>query len=232
MSDREAMLRAIAADAEMTGGLTGKAVIDRRVMAAMAEVDRQKFVPPDEAWLAFENIPLPIGDGQTISQPFIVALMTDLLAPRPGDVVLEVGAGSGYQAAVLSRLVARVETIEIVAALGERAYRVLRARGYDNISVHVGDGFKGWPRGGPYDGIIVTAAAIEVPPPLVAQLKPGGRLVIPVGGALGDQVLAVIEKSAAGEIARRDVLGVRFVPLTGGHGAAPPKKRFGDAGTP
>jgi len=156
---------------------------------------------------------VPIGFGQTISQPFIVALMTDLLDVEPGDVVLEIGTGSGYQAAVLSPLVARVCSIEIIPGLGAPAAERL---GYDNVRVRVADGYNGWPECGPFDAIVVTAAADHVPPPLVSQLKPGGRMVIPVGGIFATQYLTLVEKSAAGEVRARQLLPVQFVPLTRG----------------
>jgi protein-L-isoaspartate(D-aspartate) O-methyltransferase len=174
-------------------------------------------VPEDQQAHAYENRPLPIGFGQSISQPYIVALMTDLLGIKAGDSVLEVGTGSGYQAAVLSGLVARVSTIEIVPQLGERARDILQQLGYDNVEVRIGDGYHGWEERAPFDAIIVTAAASHVPPPLVHQLKPGGRMVIPVGSRFLVQELLVVEKSEAGEVTTRQILPVTFVPLTGGH---------------
>jgi protein-L-isoaspartate(D-aspartate) O-methyltransferase len=182
----------------------------------MAEVPRHAFVPAGRREEAYENRPLPIGFGQTISQPFIVALMTHLLETEPDDVVLEIGTGSGYQAAVLSPLVARVCTIEIVPGLGRRAEALIGELGLANVDVRVGDGYFGWPACGPFDGIVVTAAADHVPPPLVEQLKPGGRMVIPVGSAFAIQHLTLIEKSEAGAIRTRQLLPVRFVPLTRG----------------
>lgn len=213
--ERRAMVEEIAADARATEPYTGRKAFDDRVMAIMAKVPRHRFVPEHRADDAYRNHPLPIGEGQTISQPYIVALSTDLLEPRPGDVVLEVGTGSGYQAAVLAELVRQVYSIEIVEPLGREAARRLRALGYGNVEVKIGDGYQGWPEKGPFDGIIVTAAAAEVPTPLVSQLKPGGKMVIPVGPRFAGQELVLIEKRADGSITQRTVLPVRFVPMTG-----------------
>ena len=186
-------------------------------MDVLNSVERHRFVPAREISNAYENRPLPIGHGQTISQPYIVALMTDLLEPEPGDVVLEIGTGSGYQAAVLAGLVERVYSIEIIEALQEQAAARLRRLGYDNVVTRLGDGYFGWPEQAPFDAIIVTAAASHVPPPLIGQLKPGGRMVIPVGGRFATQHLLLLEKNAAGEILTRQIAAVRFVPLTGKH---------------
>jgi len=193
---------------------TGREVLDARVIAALRKVDRHRFVPPGQAAQAYDNRPLPIGMGQTISQPYIVALMTDLLDAGPGDKVLEVGTGSGYQAAVLAEIVRAVYTIEIVEPLGRTAARALAETGYRNVRTRIGDGYAGWPDEAPFDGIIVTAAAPYLPQPLVDQLKSGGRLVIPLGEQGGAQSLFVIEKDARGVVTRRKVLDVRFVPLT------------------
>jgi protein-L-isoaspartate(D-aspartate) O-methyltransferase len=211
---RKAMLADIAALTRDTRLETGRAVLSERVMAAMAKVPRHRFVPPGSERWAYDNRPLPIGHGQTISQPFIVALMTDLLDLKPGDKVLEIGTGCGYQAAVLGELATAVYTIEIVAPLAQEATKRLASLGYHNVTVRGGDGYQGWPQHAPFDAIIVTAAAPEVPPALIAQLKPGGKLVIPVGSQTGDQVLRVITKDAGGNQTTRTVLGVRFVPLT------------------
>lgn len=219
MNDREQMLRDIRWEVEMTRDHIRKDALDPRVMEAMASVPRQAFVPDGLRHRAFDNGPLPIGRGQTISQPYIVALMTDLLETRPEDVILEVGTGSGYQAAVLSRLVRRVYSLEIIPELAAEAARRLEAEGCGNVAVGCADGYAGLPEHAPYDGIIVTAAAPHVPPPLAAQLKPGARLVIPVGPPGGYQELRVLEKQADGSVRERDVLGVSFVPLTGGHGS-------------
>jgi protein-L-isoaspartate(D-aspartate) O-methyltransferase len=183
----------------------------------MARVQRHEFVPPSLRAQAYENRPLPIGEGQTISQPYIVALMTDLLDPNEDDVVLEIGTGSGYQAAVLAELVKKVYTIEIVEPLGKEVRERLERLGYDNIETRIGDGYHGWPEHAPFDAIIVTAATPEVPPPLIEQLKPGGVLVLPIGGGFASEQLTMIEKTEDGEIERRGVLPVRFVPLTGEH---------------
>jgi protein-L-isoaspartate(D-aspartate) O-methyltransferase len=213
-AQRKALLTEIAAMARATGYETGHPVFSKPVMAAMGKVERHRFVPADEAPYAYENRPLPLGHGQTISQPYIVALMTELIEPEPDDVVLEVGTGSGYQSAVLAELVAKVYTIEIVEPVGRQGAANLAAAGYLNVTTRIGDGYHGWPEAGPFDGILVTAAATEVPPDLVEQLKPGGRLVIPVGGRWDVQELLVIVKNADGSTTRKDTIPVRFVPLT------------------
>ena len=208
------MLRDIEREVAYTRHEIGRDAFAPRVMAAMAAVPREEFVPESGRHRAFANGPLPIGHGQTISQPYIVALMTDLLAPRPQDSILEIGTGSGYQAAVLAQLVRQVHSVEIIAALATAAGQRLGRLGYDNVSVRHADGYHGWPEHAPYDGIIVTAAAPRVPPPLVEQLKPGARLVIPVGLPGSVQELQVVEKHADGAIATRNILLVAFVPLT------------------
>ena len=205
---RRAMVEEITAEQP---GLPGR--FDPRVKEAMARVPRHLFVAPELEPHAYENRPLPIGHGQTISQPYIVALMTDLLKPGNYDSVLEIGTGSGYQAAILSELVRSVYTIEIVAPLAAEARERLARLGYRNVEVRTGDGYKGWEEHAPFDAIMVTAGADEVPPPLLRQLKPGGRMVIPVGAARNLQ-LTVIEKQADGSIRSRQVLPVRFVPFT------------------
>jgi protein-L-isoaspartate(D-aspartate) O-methyltransferase len=207
------MIDVIELEAREAEPWVGKSDIDPRVLAAMAKVPRHEFVPPDAVSAAYENGPLPIGHGQTISQPYIVALMTDLLRLKPEDVILEVGTGSGYQSAVLSLLVSRVYSIEVVRPLADEAAARLKRLGYRNVETRWGDGYQGWPEHAPYDGIIVTAAAPEVPEPLIDQLKPGGRLIVPVGGRLTGQDLMVVEKDARGKIFRRSVLPVAFVPL-------------------
>ncbi len=212
---RDDMLAAIAVSVRNSHEYTGLAELDERVMAAMAAVPREQFVLPAYRHLAYQNTPLPIDAGQTISQPLIVALMTHLLDPQPGDVVLEVGTGSGYQAAVLAELVTRVYSVEIVEELAPSAAEVLARLGYDNVTVRAGDGYAGWPEHAPFDGIIVTAAAPEIPPPLLQQLKPGGKLVIPVGEEHGYQELLLVEVGDNGEVRERSMLPVRFVPLTG-----------------
>ena len=195
---------------------TGLAEMAPRVRAAIGKVERHRLVPQEQANLAYRNHPLPIGHSQTISQPYIVALSTDLLAPEPGHVVLEVGTGSGYQAAVLAEIVKQVYTIEIVEPLGRTAESRLAALGYKNVEVRIGDGYKGWPEKGPFDGIVVTAAAPRVPQALVDQLKPGGRMVIPIGERWEVQQLLLIERKPDGTLQQKNVLPVRFVPLVPG----------------
>jgi protein-L-isoaspartate(D-aspartate) O-methyltransferase len=195
---------------------TGIAAMSPAVRAAMSRVERHRLVPPGQAALAYRNHPLPIGSGQTISQPYIVAISTDLVAPAPGHTVLEVGTGSGYQAAVLAEIVKQVYTIEIIEALGKRAAARLAELGYRNVEVRIGDGYAGWPDKAPFDGIVVTAAAPRVPKALVDQLKPGGRMAIPVGAEGQIQYLVLITKRADGGYDERRVLPVRFVPLVPG----------------
>src|SRR5512135_225559 len=189
--------------------------ISAKVQAVMSRVPRHRFVPEGEMYSAYYNQPLPIGHGQTISQPYIVALMTDLLALDEQKSVLEVGTGSGYQAAVLSEIAGKVYSMEIVEPLATRAAKLLNELGYNNVEVKTGDGSEGWPEHAPYDGIIVTAAATHVPQPLLDQLKPGGRLVIPVGGQFDIQQLLLITKEPDGTFQRKNIEPVRFVPLTG-----------------
>jgi protein-L-isoaspartate(D-aspartate) O-methyltransferase len=191
---------------------TGQAALDERVLEAMGRVPRHEFVPSQQRHAAYRNRPLSIGSRQTISQPFIVALMTDLLAVEPGDVVLEIGTGSGYQAAVLAELARDVYSIEIVESLGKQAAATLKRLGYANVHTRIGDGYQGWPEHAPYDSIIVTAAPDHVPPALVEQLKPGGRLVIPVGKLA--QELMVITKNEDGTTTKKEIVPVQFVPLT------------------
>ena len=195
----------------------GKRAFDENVLAALNEVGRHEFVPRKVRDESYENHPLPIGHGQTISQPYIVALMTDLVDPEADDVVLEVGTGSGYQAAVLAKLVRKVYSIEIVEPLAAAVADRLRRLGYENVETRLGDGYYGWEEHAPFDSIVVTAAASHVPPPLIKQLKPGGRMVIPVGGRFTVQYLLLIEKTDEGEILTRQISAVRFVPLTGRH---------------
>ena len=192
--------------------------LEAPVLEAMRRVPRHEFVPASLAGRAHDDRPLPIGHGQTISQPFIVALMTDLAGVRAGDVVLEIGTGSGYQAAVLAEVGAEVYSIEIIEALATVVRERLERIGYGRIETRLGDGYYGWKEAAPFDAIVVTAAASHVPPPLVQQLKPGGRMVIPVGGGgYSFQYLVLIEKDADGRVTSRQLLPVRFVPLTGGH---------------
>ena len=194
-----------------------EARISDAVMASMNTVKRHELVPQSERRFAYENRPLPIGYGQTISQPYIVALMTELVEPDADDVVLEVGTGSGYQAAILAELVDHVYSIEIIEALATRAKQDLLRLGYKNVTTKLGDGYYGWEEHGPFDSIVVTAAAGHVPPPLIEQLKPGGRMVIPVGSRFMTQTLLLIEKTENGEVITRQFGAVRFVPLTGQH---------------
>ena len=189
---------------------------DRKVLAAMRSVPRHWFVPADLQSRAYWDRPLPIGHGQTISQPYIVALMTKLLEVESTHKILEVGTGSGYQAAVLSELTPNVFTIEIIRKLADPAAKRLKRRGYASIKTKTGDGYYGWAEHGPYDGIIVTAAAAHVPAPLLKQLKPGGRMVIPVGPTFRTQELVLIKKDDKGKTTTRIIAAVRFVPLTGG----------------
>ncbi|MDP2823631.1 MAG: protein-L-isoaspartate(D-aspartate) O-methyltransferase [Sulfuritalea sp.] len=213
--DLDFLLDEIREEVRSTRHLTGRAALDARVMEALREVPRHAFVPNDLKFGAYANHPLPIGHGQTISQPYIVALMTDLIRPQAEDVVLEIGTGSGYQAAVLSRLVKQVYSIEIVDALAQEAGARLRQLGYANIQVRAGNGRQGWPQHAPYDAILVTAAAVAIPAALIGQLKPGGTLVIPVGAQHAAQDLVLVTKDADGRVAQRRVLPVVFVPLTG-----------------
>jgi protein-L-isoaspartate(D-aspartate) O-methyltransferase len=185
------------------------------VLEAMRQVPRHLFVAPELQRAAYADRPLPIGYGQTISQPYIVALMTEALQLRAGAKVLEVGTGSGYQAAVLSELTPRVLTIEIIHALGEEARQRLQRLGYYTVRVRIGDGYFGWPEEAPFDGIIVTCAAGHIPPPLVDQLRPGGRMVIPVGGLYEVQRLMVVSKDERGAIQTKELLPVLFVPMRG-----------------
>lgn len=194
--------------------IQSRGVTDERVLSVMLEIPRHLFVPGAEREAAYADRPLSIGHGQTISQPYVVALMTDLARPLPGDRALEVGTGSGYQAAILSRLVKEVYTIEIVPELGAEAARRLKDLGYANVQVRVGDGYRGWPEASPFDVILVTAAPEEVPEPLLDQLKPGGRLVIPVGPTGAVQSLQLVSKDLDGRLQARHVLPVRFVPFT------------------
>lgn len=212
---RRAMVRAIEADVRATSFYISKKSLDPRVMSAMGTVERHKFVPPAETSRAYANQPLPIGHGQTISQPYIVALMTDLISVAPGDRVLEIGTGSGYQAAVLAALGAEVYTIEIIGPLAEQAAKRLGDLGYGRVKTRQGDGYYGWQEEAPFDAIVVTAAADHVPPPLIRQLKPGGVMVIPVGSRFLVQQLVLVSKDSAGSITTRQILPVRFVPLTG-----------------
>ncbi len=196
---------------------TGEEPLDEDVMASLGTVERHEFVPARQQPFAYENRPLPIGHGQTISQPYIVALMTDLIKLDSDDVVLEIGTGSGYQAAILAKLVKHVYSIEIIEALADESAARLKRLGYDNVTTTLADGYYGWEAHAPFDAIIVTAAGSHVPPPLVQQLAPGGRMIIPIGGRFMTQQLLLLEKTDDDEVITRQVAAVRFVPLTGKH---------------
>lgn len=212
--DTEQMLRDIESEVRYTRNMIGRDALDERVMTAMAEIPRHDFIPGHEQRYAYANGPLPIGHGQTISQPYIVALMTDLLGCGEHDRVLEIGTGSGYQAAVLSRVVGQVYSVEIIPPLAEQAAERLARLNFHNVTTICADGYHGWLEHSPYDGILVTAAAPSIPPPLLEQLKEGARLVIPVGLEYGFQELLMLEKRPGGSVRKTKVLGVAFVPLT------------------
>lgn len=210
---RERMIEDIRRTAQQASEYGGLAPLDENVLEAVRRVPRHEFVPAGLAGDAYLNRPLPIGEGQTISQPYIVALMTDLADVDEDSAVLEIGTGSGYQAAVLAELARRVYSVEIIETLGRRAEATLRRLGYDNVEVRIGDGYAGWPEHAPFDAIVVTAAPETVPAPLIEQLAPGGRLVIPVGPQRAAQSLRVLTKNADGAIETREVLPVAFVPF-------------------
>ena len=216
-SQRQLMIEEIASDARRLMKYIDKDSVSDSVMQAMGTVPRHEFIPPEMRADAYDNRPLPIGYGQTISQPYIVALMTDLLQPRPDHKVLEIGTGSGYQAAVLSGLVNEVYSIEIIEQLGHTATQAMKDIGYDNVSTRIADGYDGWPEHAPFDSIIVTAAISHIPPPLVRQLKNGGTMVIPVGTRFQTQQLTLVKKDHTGAITTEQILPVIFVPFTGGH---------------
>lgn len=209
----EEMLHTIDAEARATAFLTGRSSFDCRVMEALEQVPRSAFVPPELIDYAYDNRPLPIGRGQTISQPYIVALMTDLLEPQPSQTILEIGTGSGYQAAILAQLVQHVYSLEIIPLLAVEAAALLSRLGYANISVQAGNGHDGWPEHAPYDGIIMTAAATCLSPALLDQLKPGGRLVVPFGRPHMTQDLLLVEKDIDSKFHSRKILEVAFVPM-------------------
>jgi protein-L-isoaspartate(D-aspartate) O-methyltransferase len=215
--DYAALRAELVEDVRAYASYAGDEPFSDEVLTVLGRVERHRFVPAGQARYAYENRPLPIGHGQTISQPYIVALMTDLLGLDAGDVVLEVGTGSGYQAAVAAELAQHVYSIEIIEALAASAAQRLQHLGYDNVTTRLGDGYYGWEAQAPFDAIIVTAAASHVPPPLIEQLKPGGRMVIPVGARFMTQLLLLLEKGEDGEIVTRQIGAVRFVPLTGEH---------------
>ena len=209
---RQQMIAEIVTEAAFTVGHTGRAAFSDRVLRVIGSMPRHEFVPVELQPYAYLNRPLPIGYEKTVSQPFIVALMTDLLAPEAGDVVLEVGAGAGYQAAILAELAKRVYTVDIIEELAQGAERRLKRLGYENVEVGVVNGYYGWPAHAPCDRIMVTAASDLIPPPLLAQLKPGGRMVIPTG-IPDKQTLTLVEKSATGSLSAREILPVRFSEL-------------------
>lgn len=216
MDKVDTLIRQIEADAHATARHTGRTRLSPLVLNAIRKVRRDQFVPALERTDAFVNTPLPIGHGQTISQPFVVALMTDMLDLQRGHSVLEIGTGSGYQAAVLAELCDHVASIETVAPLAERAAAALRREGYGAVALRVGDGRLGWPERAPFDRIIVTAAARSVPPALIEQLQVGGRMIIPIGDPYGEQELRLLCKDQDGAVTDRAILPVVFVPLTGG----------------
>lgn len=214
---RQEMVQEIAEEVKETSYFIGKSSLYETVMQAIATVPRHQFVPISQQPASYDNRPLPIGYGQTISQPYIVALMTDLLEPNSNDIILEIGTGSGYQAAVLASVVKQVYTIEIIEELAKISTERLTKLGYDNVTTKLADGYYGWSEYAPFDGIIVTAAAGQIPPPLIKQLKIGGKMIIPVGDRFFTQHLILIEKISENKIITRQVLPVRFVPLTGEH---------------
>jgi len=213
---RAQMVEDIVATVQLTRHELGKSALDARVLQVLSTVPRHEFVPESERAHAYDDRPLPIGAGQTISQPYIVAIMTDLLDLKPDQIVFELGTGSGYQAAILAGLVKQVYTMEIIPTLGDRARQTLQRLGYDNVSVRVGDGYDGWEEHAPFDAIIVTAATDHLPPPLIQQLKPGGRMILPVGSSFLTQQLLLVTKADDGTLRTRTILPVSFVPLIGG----------------
>ena len=209
---RQQLLAEVVTEAVLTAGHTGRVAFNKRVLGAIGKMPRHEFVPVELQPYAYLNRPLPIGYDKTVSQPYIVALMTDLIDPAPDDVVLEIGAGAGYQAAILAELVRQVCTMDIIEELALGAERRLKRLGYENVEVRVGNGYYGWPERAPFDKIVVTAASDLIPPPLLSQLKAGGRMVIPTG-IPDKQTLVLVEKSAAGNLSTREILPVRFSEL-------------------
>ncbi len=214
---RHKMVEEVVADVAAEVSYSGGSTLRPSVVAAMQKVERHLFVPASQIVHAYLNRPLPIGYGQTISQPLIVAMMTDLMQVKDGDKILEIGTGSGYQAAILAEITKSVYSIEIIRPLGKEAAERLRSLGYDNVELRIGDGYYGWPEASPFDAIIVTAAASHVPPPLLKQLKPGGRMLIPLGTHFMTQYLMLVEKQMDGSVTSRQILPVRFVPFTREH---------------
>ncbi|MFZ0693104.1 MAG: protein-L-isoaspartate(D-aspartate) O-methyltransferase [Alphaproteobacteria bacterium] len=215
--EREKLLAEIAEDYRDTARWTGKAELSAPVRKAFLKVPREAFIPHEIDGAAYANRPLPIGFGQTISQPYIVAIMTELLELTPESVVLEVGTGCGYQTAILAEIAKQVYSLEVIEELAEPAARRLQAMGYRNVEIKTGDGFAGWPEKALFDAIIVTAAAAEIPPPLLGQLKPGGRMVIPIGQPFESQNLTLVTKEKSGRTTEKAVLPVAFVPLVREH---------------
>lgn len=211
--DRAAMIAAIVAEMAETAPFTGRTTLNPRLLAALSQVRREAFVPSADAALAYVNTALPIGHGQTISQPFLVALMTELLDLSPADVVLEIGTGSGYHTAILASLVRNVFSVEVIAGLADKARHVLAHEAFDNIEIRCGDGALGWPEHAPYDAIVVAAAMERIPPALLTQLRPGGRMVIPLGESNRTQHLVLVNKDALGTIRQFETLPVSLVPL-------------------
>jgi protein-L-isoaspartate(D-aspartate) O-methyltransferase len=214
-AEREALWAEVDGQIEMLAGQLGIEGLSPGVRDALWRVPRHLFVPSSQQAHAYENRPLPIGHGQTISQPLIVAAMTELLGVAPGDRVFELGTGSGYQAAVLAELGVQVFSVEIVEPLGRQARVTLDRLGYQDVATRISDGYDGWPDEAPFDAIIVTAASDHIPPPLIRQLKPGGRLLIPVGNRYQTQKLVLLSRSPQGQVTTRELLPVTFVPLTG-----------------
>lgn len=216
---RKDMIRIIEAEVKATRSYTGVSTLDDCVLDALREVPRHEFVPPEMEAYAYDDTPVSIGNGQTISQPYMVAIMTQLLSPEEDHVILDIGTGSGYQAAILSRIVKMVYGVEIIEDLAIQARKRFEKLGYKNIEVMVGDGNYGWPENGPYDGIVVAATSPIIPPDLVEQLTPGGIMLIPIGSIYDAQDLVLVKKHVDGEIETRDILSVAFVPLVGAIGS-------------
>ena len=212
---REDMIRTIEIKVEATRRYTGVSALDMTIIRALREVPRHEFVPPEMKGYAYDDCPISIGNGQTISQPYIVAIMTQLLSPQDDHMILDIGTGSGYQAAILSRIVKTVYGIEIIEELAIQARERFARLGYDNIELMIGDGNYGWPENGPYDGIVVAATSPIIPPDLVEQLVPGGIMIIPIGLPYMSQELVLVKKHLDGEIETSDILSVAFVPLVG-----------------
>lgn len=214
---RDALVSDVEAMVSSTRDYLQQDTLDRRVLDAMRKVPRHEFIPANRRAYAYLNQPVGIGYGQTISQPYIVAIMTDLIKPKPGSKVLEIGTGSGYQAAMLAELGVDIYSIEIIEPLAKQAAINLKQAGYGNVHTRTGDGYYGWESEAPFDGIVVTAVASHIPPPLIKQLKPGGNMIIPVGTAFMTQYLVLVNKDVDGQVTTRQILPVSFVPLTGSH---------------